>query len=119
MPIARISEILHGVCDAVREAGASPFLVASMGSHGGGTGPGQRSMLEHLGITEASVGAPIESEMDVVDIARTEHGVEVVCDARAALADAIVVVARAGSGPVRYSWSQASRSSWHLRGCPR
>jgi hypothetical protein len=51
-------------------------------------------MLAHLGITEASVGAPIESEMDVVDIARTEHGVEVVCDARAALADAIVVVAR-------------------------
>jgi hypothetical protein len=65
-----------------------------MGSHGGGTGPGQRTMLAHLGITEASVGAPIESEMDVVDIARTEHGVEVVCDARAALADAIVVVAR-------------------------
>ena len=32
--------------------------------------------------------------MDVVDIARTEHGIDVVCDARAALADAIVVVAR-------------------------
>ena len=92
--IARIDEILRGACDAVRETGASPFLIAAMGSHGGGTGPGQRTMLAHLGITEASVGAPIESEMDVVDIARTEHGVEVVCDARAALADAIVVVAR-------------------------
>jgi hypothetical protein len=92
--IARISEILRGTCDAVRGVGASPFLIAAMGSHGGGTGAGQRSMLEHLGITETSVGAPIESEMDVVDIARTEHGVEVVCDARAALADGIVVVAR-------------------------
>jgi hypothetical protein len=92
--IARISEILRGACDAVRETGASPFLIAAMGSHGGGTGPGQRSMLAHLGITEDTTGAPIESEMDVVDIARTEHGIEVVCDARAALADAIVVVAR-------------------------
>ena len=71
--IARIDEILRGACDAVRETGASPFLIAAMGSHGGGTGPGQRTMLAHLGITEASVGAPIESEMDVVDIARTEQ----------------------------------------------
>jgi uncharacterized protein DUF362 len=92
--IARIGEVLRGACEAVRASGASPFLVAAMGSHGGGTGPGQRTMLGELGITEATVGAPIESEMDVVDIARTEHGIEVVCDARAALADAIVVVAR-------------------------
>jgi hypothetical protein len=92
--IARIGEILRGACDGVRDTGAAPFLIAAMGSHGGGTGPGQRAMLAHLGITEASTGAPIESEMDVVDIARTEHGIDVVCDARAALADAIVVVAR-------------------------
>jgi hypothetical protein len=92
--IARIGEILRGTCDGVRDTGAAPFLIAAMGSHGGGTGPGQRAMLAHLGITEATTGAPIESEMDVVDIARTEHGIEVVCDARAALADAIVVVAR-------------------------
>ena len=92
--VARIGEILRGVADAVRAAGGTPFLVAAMGSHGGGTGPGQREMLAHLGITEASTGAPIESEVDVVDVARTERGVDVVCDARAARADAIVVVGR-------------------------
>src|SRR6202163_3266770 len=93
--IARIEAILRGACDAVRAAGGSPFLVAAMGSHGGGTGEGQRSMLEHLGVTEASVGAPIESEIDVVDVTRTaEHGIDVVCDTRAARADAIVVVGR-------------------------
>jgi uncharacterized protein (DUF362 family) len=93
--IGRIGEILRGSCDAVRALGAEPFVVASMGSHGGGTGEKQRTLLAHLGMTEASIGAPIESEMDVVDVGRTsEHGIEVVCDARAARADAIVLVNR-------------------------
>ena len=93
--IARIDEILRGACDAVREAGATPFLIAAMGSHGGGTGAGQRAMLAHLGVNENSTGAPIESEMDVVELGTTAaHGIAVACDARAARADAVVVVAR-------------------------
>ena len=93
--ISRIPEILRGACDAVRAVGGAPFLIAAMGSHGGGTGAGQRTMLAHLGVTEETVGAPIESEMDVVEVTRTpEHGVEVACDARAARADAIVIVGR-------------------------
>jgi len=93
--VARIDAILRGACDAVRDAGATPFLVAAMGSHGGGTGDGQRAMLAHLGVSERSVGAPIESEMDVVEVGTTAaHGIAVVCDARAARADAIVVVGR-------------------------
>ncbi len=93
--VARIGAILRGACDAVREAGCEPFLVAAMGSHGGGTGDGQRAMLDHLGVSERSVGAPIESEMDVIKVGATApHGVAVVCDARAARADAIVVVSR-------------------------
>lgn len=92
--IGRIGEILRGTCEAVRDSGGEPFVVASMGSHGGGTGEKQRTLLAHLGMTEQSVGAPIESEMDVVDVGRTERGIEVVCDARAARADAIVLVNR-------------------------
>jgi hypothetical protein len=93
--VARIDTILRGACDAVRDAGATPFLVAAMGSHGGGTGEGQRAMLAHLGVSERSVGAPIESEMDVIEAGTTAaHGIAVACDARAARADAIVVVGR-------------------------
>jgi hypothetical protein len=93
--VARIDIILRGACDAVRDAGATPFLVAAMGSHGGGTGDGQRAMLAHLGVSERSVGAPLESEMDVVEVGTTDaHGIAVACDARAARADAIVVVGR-------------------------
>ena len=93
--IARIDEILRGACEAVRDAGAAPFLVAAMGSHGGGTAEGQRAMLAHLGVTERSAGAPVESAMEVVEIGTSApHGIAVVCDARAAQADAIVVVGR-------------------------
>ncbi len=93
--IARIAAILRGACDAVRDAGATPFLIPAMGSHGGGTADGQRTMLAHLGITEATAGAPIESAMDVVELGATaQHGVAVVCDANAVRADAIVVVGR-------------------------
>ena len=93
--VGRIGEILHGACDAVREAGGVPFLVAAMGSHGGGTGAGQRAMLDHLGVNERTAGTAIESEMDVVEVGTTgEHGIAVACDARAARADAIIVVGR-------------------------
>jgi hypothetical protein len=93
--VARIDAILRGACDAIRAAGCEPFVVAAMGSHGGGTGEGQRAMLEHLGVTESSVGAPIESAMDIIEVGRTAaHGIAVTCDARAARADAIIIVGR-------------------------
>ena len=93
--IAQIGAILRGVCEAVRDAGATPFLVPAMGSHGGGTAEGQRLMLEHLGVTAETAGAPIESAMDVIEVGTTgEHGIAVACDARAARADAIIVAAR-------------------------
>ena len=93
--VARIDAILRGACEAVRDAGATPFLIAAMGSHGGGTGDGQRAMLAHLGVDERSAGAPLESEMDVVEVGTTAaHGIAVACDARAARADAIVVIGR-------------------------
>jgi len=39
-----------------------------MGSHGGGTADGQRAVLEHYGVTEATMGCPIRATMDVVQI---------------------------------------------------
>src|SRR5690606_34485638 len=39
----------------LQELGAKPFIVPSMGSHGGATAEGQRQVLEHLGVTEEAV----------------------------------------------------------------
>ncbi len=92
--IANIALLLRGLADAVRDAGGEPFFVAAMGSHGGGTGAGQRAMLAGLGVTEATAGAPIESEMDVLEVGTTVSGIRVYCDAVAARADAIVIAGR-------------------------
>ncbi len=92
--IANGPTLLRGLAAAVRDAGGEPFFVPAMGSHGGGTADGQLAMLMSLGITPETVGAPIVSAMDVVDVGVTPAGVPVYCDARAARADAIVIANR-------------------------
>ena len=77
-----------------KERGAKPFAIPAMGSHGGATAEGQREVLEALGITEESIGCPILSSMETVQIGKTPEGKAVHIDARAAAADAIIVVNR-------------------------
>jgi hypothetical protein len=78
----------------LREAGASPFVVPAMGSHGGGTAEGQISVLAHLGVSEASVNMPIRATMATVEIGKVPGGPPIFLDANAAAADAILAVNR-------------------------
>src|ERR1700730_16328778 len=48
--VANIAEITKCVCDEVKKRGAHPFIVPSMGSHGGATAEGQVELLESFGI---------------------------------------------------------------------
>jgi Lactate racemase N-terminal domain len=92
--IAEIAAIVRALADGVRDAGASPFIVPAMGSHGGATAEGQRQILESLGITEDDCHAPIRSSMEVVQLGRTPRGTPVHLDANAARADGVIPVAR-------------------------
>lgn len=92
--IANIPEILRHLCDSLKTLGAKPFLVPAMGSHGGGTAEGQVQVLEGIGITRDSVGVPILSSMEVVEIGTSSFGFPVLVDRHAAEADGIVVVNR-------------------------
>jgi len=92
--IANIVTILKEVVGHLKSIGAEPFLVSSMGSHGGATIEGQREMLSHLGITEETVGAELLIGTETVVIGETETGQQVHCDAYAAEADGILVVNR-------------------------
>src|SRR3712207_1570621 len=75
--IAGIDRILRSLVEILKEAGASPFIVPAMGSHGGATAEGQVEILRSLGVTEESVGAEIRSSMEVVEIGETRSGVPV------------------------------------------
>src|SRR5262245_8154727 len=81
--IANIPVVLRAVADHLKALGAKPFLVPTMGSHGGGTAEGQRKIIESYGITEAFVGAPIRASMDVVSLGDTDAGYPVVLDRHA------------------------------------
>jgi hypothetical protein len=80
--------------EEIKAVGAEPFIVPSMGSHGGATAEGQRDVLRHLGISEETMGAPILSSMEVVEIDRLPNGLPVYVDKYAYEADAIVVINR-------------------------
>jgi hypothetical protein len=86
--------LLKGVIAGLRLLGAEPFVVPAMGSHGGATAEGQKSMLEHLGMTEDAIGAEIRATMDTVEVARTPSGMPLYLDRHAAGADRILPVNR-------------------------
>lgn len=78
----------------LQELGAKPFIVPSMGSHGGATAEGQRQVLEHLGVTEEAVNAEIRSSMEVIKLGELPNGLPVYIDKIASEADGIVVLNR-------------------------
>ncbi len=92
--ITDIVPILRASVDWLREAGAEPFVVPAMGSHGGATAPGQVKLLARLGVTEESMGCPIHATMDVVELGRIADGTPVYMDRYAAEADGVLVVNR-------------------------
>ena len=92
--IATMPSVIRTVVDAVRARGGRPFIFPAMGSHGGGTAEGQRTLLAELGITEAAMGAPIRSDMTVVQIGTSASGLPVYLDAQAARAKGIIMVNR-------------------------
>ena len=91
--IANIAVIVRGVVDHLRELGARPFVFPAMGSHGGATAEGQLEILEHYGITEATMGCPLRASMEVVQVGEA-LGLPVWCDKTASEADWIGVVNR-------------------------
>lgn len=71
-----------------------PYIVASMGSHGGATVAGQADILKGYGITQEYCGCPVKVGTECTLIGNTEDGQPVYIDHFAAEADGIVVVNR-------------------------
>lgn len=92
--IANLPLVIAEIIRQLRKIGAQPFIVPAMGSHGGATAEGQKRILEHYGITAKTMGVPVESSMEVVQVGATEDGIPVYVDKNAAGADHIVVVNR-------------------------
>jgi hypothetical protein len=92
--ISNIRSIVAAVLDELKSAGAKPFIIPAMGSHGGATPEGQIGVLESYGITEQSMGVPIRASMEVERLGTSADGVEVFCSVEALRSDGIVIVNR-------------------------
>jgi len=92
--IQQIDKILKTLIDVLKEHKAKPFIIPAMGSHGNGTAQGQLEILNSLNISEETMGVPIHSSMEVVQIATSSHGFPVWVDKQAATADKVVVMNR-------------------------
>ncbi|WP_094604557.1 hypothetical protein SPSIL_048920 [Sporomusa silvacetica DSM 10669] len=90
----KIPELVRLTVAEIKQRSGEPFVVPAMGSHGGATAAGQAKVLANLGVTEASVGCPIISSMEVVEIGKINNGLAVHIDKNAYEADGIVIINR-------------------------
>jgi hypothetical protein len=92
--ITNLQPIVRAVLETLQAAGAAPFIIPAMGSHGGATPEGQTALLAEYGISEPDLHVPIRAAMEVDRIGVTPEGIDVYCSVEALHADAIVIVNR-------------------------
>jgi len=92
--ITNLQAVVGHVIDELKSAGAKPFIVPAMGSHGGATPEGQVELLGEYGITDAHLGVPNRAAMEAERIGGTKDGVAVFFSTEALQADGVVVINR-------------------------
>jgi hypothetical protein len=92
--IHNIATIVRNVVEYWKEQGMHPFLFPAMGSHGAASAAGQAEVLAHYGITEATMGCPLISQLEVVSLGKTADGIEAFMDKVAYDADGVMLVGR-------------------------
>ena len=92
--IANLKEIVKATLGVLAHAGARPFIIPAMGSHGGATPEGQLKILSEYGVTEKELAVPIDAGMNVEKIGAALDGHDIVFSAAALRADGIVVINR-------------------------
>lgn len=92
--IANLAEIVARVVGGLKAAGANPFVIPAMGSHGGATPEGQERILADYGVTADSVGAPLRSSMDTRALGTNSLRMDVMFSAAALEADMVLPINR-------------------------
>ncbi|MCY4063196.1 MAG: lactate racemase domain-containing protein [Chloroflexi bacterium] len=92
--VASIDKIAAKLVALVKASGGEPFIVPAMGSHGGATPAGQIEVLAGLGISEETMGCPINATMEVVDTGMTSAGLPAYIDKNVYEADGLIITNR-------------------------
>lgn len=92
--ISNLVPILKTTIAWLKESGAKPFVIAAMGSHGGGTVEGQLAILHGYGVREEELGVPVRASVDTVGVHGQLHDEEFWLTKEAWEADGIILVNR-------------------------
>jgi len=92
--IASLREIVRAACQWLMARGATPFVFPAMGSHGGATDEGQRSVLAEYGVTPEFTGAEVRSSVGALQIATTPEGFPAYMDRNAWHSEGVLVINR-------------------------
>jgi hypothetical protein len=92
--IHNLATIVRSLVQYWKNLGFAPFVFPAMGSHGAATAEGQADVLAHYGVTEAGVGCPVISRLEVVSLGKTAEGIEAFMDKEAYQADGVLLVGR-------------------------
>jgi hypothetical protein len=92
--IHNLATIVRAVVQYWKDAGMKPFIFPAMGSHGAASAEGQADVIAHYGITEAGVGCPVVSRLDVVSLGKTPEGIEAFMDRHAFESGGVFLVGR-------------------------
>lgn len=92
--IDRIDEVVATLVNFLTAKNLRPVIVPAMGSHGGADEKGQTDILFGLGITQSTVGAPVEGDMAVTMAGQLSSGVRIFMAKTAFEADWIIPVNR-------------------------
>lgn len=89
-----VALLVRATVRALQDAGADPFIVPAMGSHGSSEAEGQAQVLADYGVTAETMGVPVRATMETVEVGRTRGGVPVRVDRFVVESDGVLVVNR-------------------------
>jgi len=92
--ISNIAAIARAAVDFFKGRKVRPFIIPAMGSHGGATPEGQKSLLAHYGVTEETMGCPVRAEMATRSLGRGRHDIEAFIAEAAWESDGILLLNR-------------------------
>jgi hypothetical protein len=92
--ISQMFTIIQVIVNVLLKHKAKPFVIPAMGSHGGATPCGQADILECYGISEKTLGIPIDSSMDVIEIGKNDSGCKAFMARSAMECDGVLLVNR-------------------------
>lgn len=90
--IDNLEHTVREVVNFVKQQGGHPFIVPAMGSHGGATGEGQAEVLAGYGITKQSMGVPVRSSMEVVELLQGKLNHRIFMDKNAYGSDGVILI---------------------------